>query len=185
MLLTNWYNKWPHSFNTMAVTPHIKFSGLAENNYNHTINKILTDNGIDLRRVISVPPVPNTSLARIYKNTDIGLFPNRCEGGTNLVLMEYMACGKPTIASYNSGHKDILTSENSIKIEEMKQIKINKERRDVAVWDEPNLDEIISHLEWAYNNRESLKLIGNKAGEDLCQTTWAKSAENFYKLFNL
>ena len=47
----------------------------------------------------------------LYRNTDVGVFPNRCEGGTNLVLMEYMACGKPVIASCTSGHRDIVSEE--------------------------------------------------------------------------
>lgn len=183
MLLTNWYNQWGESFKTMSASPFIKFNNTISTNYENTINKILFDNGIDITRVINIPPTPNTSMARIYKNTDIGLFPNRCEGGTNLVLMEYMACGKPTIASFNSGHKDILTSENSIKIEKMRQIKVYKEKKNIAIWDEPNLDEIISHLEWAYHNRENLKVIGEQAGIDLGKMTWNQSAKNFYNLF--
>jgi glycosyltransferase involved in cell wall biosynthesis len=148
------------------------------------MNKILLDNGIDLDRVITLIPHPNALMARICKNTDIGLFPNRCEGGTNLVLMEYMACGKPVIASYSSGHKDILNAKNSVTIDNMKPINLFKNEIQVAVWDDPDLDETISHLEWAYQNREKLKSIGTQAGNDLSQLTWKRSAEAFFKIID-
>jgi glycosyltransferase involved in cell wall biosynthesis len=166
----------------MRGSRHIIFNP-SEGDFMKVIRNIMTDNGIDLNNVINLPPTPNTSMARIYKNTDIGLFPNRCEGGTNLVLMEYMACGKPVIASYNTGHKDILTKENSIMLENMTLQKINDGTRDLAVWETPNLDEIVSNLEWAYNNRDKIKETGDNAGEYMSNITWQRSAEEFYKVF--
>jgi glycosyltransferase involved in cell wall biosynthesis len=183
VLINNWYNMWPGSFNTMAASPYIKLP-LNENDYITNINNILETNGVDLTKVITLPLYPNTSMARLYKNTDIGLFPNRCEGGTNLVLMEYMACGKPVIASYNTGHRDILTSDNSIMLKDMKAITIGNGKNSVAVWENPNLDEIVNSLEWAYDNRDRLKEIGEQAGKDLSVTTWKRCAEGFYEILN-
>jgi glycosyltransferase involved in cell wall biosynthesis len=183
ILVNSWFNVWADTMKTMAASPHIKFE-IASKDYVTTINKILLDNGIDLDRVITLTTHPNALMARIYKNTDIGLFPNRCEGGTNLVLMEYMACGKPVIASYSSGHKDILNAKNSVTIDNMKPINLFKNGIQVAVWDDPDLDETINHLEWAYQNREKLKSIGTQAGNDLSQLTWKRSAEAFLKVMN-
>ena len=42
-------------------------------------------------------------MPQVYQNTDVGIFPSRCEAGTNLVMMEYMACGKPAIATVGTG----------------------------------------------------------------------------------
>ena len=56
-------------------------------------------NGLDAKRIKTYELVPSYQLRGIYGCTDIGIFPNRCEGGTNLVMMEYMACGKPVIAA--------------------------------------------------------------------------------------
>lgn len=181
LLVNSWFNLWESSFNTMKASPFIKFSPMS-GNYVQTINKILHDNGINLDNVITLKPQPNYSMARIYKNTDIGLFPNRCEGGTNLVLMEYMACGKPAIASYNSGHIDILNDKNSIMLKDLQQIKINDRKNDIAAWDCPTLDEIVANLEWAYKNRKKLKRIGDKAGQNLSHLTWEHSAKGFYEI---
>jgi glycosyltransferase involved in cell wall biosynthesis len=180
LLINSWFNLWPFSFHTMKASPHIRFSP-GSDDYLTMMNKLYHNNGIDVKKVITLPLYPNTIMARMYKNSDIGLFPNRCEGGTNLVLMEYMACGKPVIASYNSGHKDILTDKNSLRIETMKSITISDKNGPIAVWDEPSLDETIEKLEWAYLNRDTLKEFGNQAGKDLSSLTWGRTAQSFYE----
>jgi glycosyltransferase involved in cell wall biosynthesis len=180
LLINSWFNL-SDSFSTMSISPYLKFAPTSAD-YISMMNQLLHDNGIDVHKVITLPPYPNIMMSRIYKNSDIGLFPNRCEGGTNLVLMEYMACGKPVVASYNSGHKDILTDNNSIKILGMKSVTITNNNMPTAVWEEPDLDETIEKLEWAYNNRDSLKEIGNEAGDDLSKMTWGQTAQCFFKL---
>ena len=51
-----------------------------------------------------------------------------------------------------------------------------------AIWDDPDLDETIDHLEAAYQNRYTLKLIGQQAGVDLAHLSWEKTGEVFYNL---
>jgi glycosyltransferase involved in cell wall biosynthesis len=181
MLVNAWYNPWPFSMKTMETSPYINCE-TTETDYLKAVSSILHANGIDLDRVINVLPKKNAQMARLYKNTDVGLFPNRCEGGTNLVLMEYMACGKPVIATFSSGHKDILNPFNSIVIKKMKPLNINSEGILQAVWDDPDLEETIAHLEAAYQNRDTLKLIGDRAGADLSQMTWKRTGERFHRL---
>lgn len=181
MLVNSWFNQWKFSLDTMASSKYIKFN-IKSNNFVDLINNVLIDNGIDISRVITLPALSNHLMPKIYRNTDLGLFSNRCEGGTNLVLMEYMACGKPVIASYNSGHKDILTPKNSIRLETMSNITITKDNKIIANWEEPQLDELISYLEWAYNNRDRLEPIAGQAGNDMAQITWKETAEQFYKV---
>ncbi|MCC6398689.1 MAG: glycosyltransferase, partial [Bacteroidetes bacterium] len=105
--------------------------------------------------------------------------PNRCEGGTNLVLMEYMACGKPVIGAYNSGHRDILTDRNSIPLRAMRSISVSHGGQPVAVWEEPQLEELIARLDWAYHHRTELREIGAQAGMDMAGLTWERTARLF------
>ncbi|MCP4252935.1 MAG: glycosyltransferase family 4 protein [Candidatus Scalindua sp.] len=181
MLVNAWFNMWGDSMNTMAVSPHIKYEVKSED-YATAMCGILQDNGLDTERIVTLLPRSNALMAKIYKNTDIGLFTNRCEGGTNLVLMEYMACGKPVIASYNSGHRDVINKDNSIMINNMRPINIDRSGSKIAVWDDPDLDETISHLEWAYQHRDELKSYGTQAGNDLKELTWKRSAEQFVEI---
>jgi glycosyltransferase involved in cell wall biosynthesis len=179
LLVNSWFNQWPSSMHTMAASPHIRFAPAA-NDYVTMINRMLADNGIDINRVITLPLYPNIMMPRLYKNTDIGLFPNRCEGGTNLVMMEYMACGKPIVASYSSGQRDVLTDSNCLKLMNLKTITIANNEQNVATWDEPDLEEVVAKMDWAYHNRDAIRFIGERAGEELRKMTWQETGRRFY-----
>ncbi len=176
-----WFNPWPATMQGLTGSPHIRCDLSGEDHLEITGN-LLAANGVDLDRVISVPARSNALMAKIYKNTDLGLFPNRCEGGTNLVLMEYMACGKPVIASLGSGHRDILSCENSRPIKTLGVAEIRHEGGLVTRWDEPDLDETVEHLEWAYQNRDQLLPLGERAAADLSKLTWRRAAGAWLKL---
>jgi glycosyltransferase involved in cell wall biosynthesis len=180
-LVNAWFNPWPASFLTMRASPLIRCAP-ASGEYQNIINQILADNGIDPRRTLTLGPRDNATMRFVYENTDLGLFPNRCEGGTNLVLMEYMACGKPVVAAYNTGHCDVLNEHNSIRIMDHKPLPVSDGTRQVATWCDPSLDETIARLEWAYLNREKLQSIGDQAGQDMALRTWQQSARQFYEL---
>ena len=176
VLMNVWYNKWPQTMQMMALSPHIRFQ-LRGNSWLEVMDHLYIINGIDPGRVVTYPIVSNHQLRSLYRQTDLGLFPNRCEGGTNLVLMEYMACAKPVIASYTSGHKDILTQDNSLMLTELRRFPVrDPQNRLVASWEDPSLDEIIAAIEYAYNHREEIKAIGRQAGEDLKKCTWEGAA---------
>jgi tetratricopeptide (TPR) repeat protein/glycosyltransferase involved in cell wall biosynthesis len=181
LLVNSWSNAWEFSLNTMRAAPHIVFNPTSTD-HTEMVSQVLTDNGIDLERVITLRSRPNSTMRKVYLNTDVGLFPNRCEGGNNMVMMEYMACGKPAIASYNSGHREIVHSENAVLIRTMGAISIVQDGEEIATWDEPNLDETIEQLEWAYQHRPRLLELGKQAGMDLAKLTWRRTAEQFYEL---
>lgn len=137
--------------------------------------------GMDMDRVAILPCIPNHKMPEVYRATDVGLFPNRCEGGTNLVLMEYMATGKPVIATYATGQAEVLTRDNSVPID-WQPMTVYVEDQLASVWAEPSVEDTISKLEWAYQNRELLAPLARQAAEDMRQFTWRKAAEQFLQL---
>ena len=181
MLVNSWYNFWDSSMATMAASPCIQFQ-MKPGDYITNMSQTLKENGINLDRVIILPPYGIECMAHIYQNTDVGLFPNRCEGGTNLVMMEYMACGKTVIAAYSSGHKDIVRDDNAILIKNMRPLTVMLNDQPCAMWDEPDLEETVHHLEWAYHHRDALRSLGRCAGQHLATLTWKRTAEQFYRL---
>jgi glycosyltransferase involved in cell wall biosynthesis len=52
--------------------------------------------------------VVNRQLPHLIKQADVAVFASRCEGGTNLMAMETLACGVPTLVSANTGHLDLI-----------------------------------------------------------------------------
>jgi glycosyltransferase involved in cell wall biosynthesis len=181
MLINQWYNGYPASLQTMAASPLIRWQ-LNTSDYFQFLNQLLADNGVDLSRVISLGPQLNTTVSRVYKNTDVGVFPNRCEGATNLVMNEYMACGKPVVASFNSGHKDVLSEHNSVRVMSNTPFTYQRDGVPVGTWEEPSLEETIERLEWAYQNRDALKQIGRRGAEDQQKLSWRKAAEGFLEI---
>ncbi len=181
ILLNAWYNMWPATMLTMTNSRYINFE-LKGTDWSQVMNHLYEINGMDLSRIITLPLTNNSKLREIYARTDVGLFPNRCEGGTNLVLMEYMACGRPVIASYNSGHKDVLTNSNAYLLQDMHTLEVyEKDGSLSAIWDEPVLDEIVALLEHAYHNRSECVNKGNVAGEFMKKFTWSKTADDFLR----
>jgi hypothetical protein len=67
-------------------------------------------------------------------------------------------------------------------IRNMRQLTITNGTNPVATWDDPDLDETIERLEWAYQNREALQRLGTRAGEDLKQFPWSRAARQFFDL---
>lgn len=111
-LVCSWFNPWPQLIGSMCASDAIKMpvshtNDLPSSLQFHLYQMLFTVNGIDSDRVTILPQLSHADLAREMANTDAGLFPNRCEGGTNLVLMEYAAQGRPVIANVQTGHADV------------------------------------------------------------------------------
>jgi glycosyltransferase involved in cell wall biosynthesis len=150
--------------------------------YVQVMNQLLAHNGLDVSRVVTLAPRANALMARIYRNTDIGIFPNRCEGGTNLVLMEYMACGRPVAAVATTGHADVVREDYALVIGAPTENTLSGPAGPVARWPEPNLEEAVEKLEWAYQHREEMKEMGRKAGEAMGKLTWRETAGVFMRM---
>jgi len=111
-LVCAWHNPWPQLMlaavcdKRCALNP--KASGQTQEEY---LESLLVINGIPRESFTILPQLSQHDLAREMANTDFGLFPNRCEGGTNLVLMEYAALGREIVANVLTGHADV---ENAI-----------------------------------------------------------------------
>jgi len=186
MLVNSWYNPWPFSSHTMRSSKLIRFNPpQSAASYVDSINDVLAGNGIDVGRVVTLLPQANRLMPRVYANTDVGLFPNRCEGGTNLVLMEYMACGKPVVASNVTGHADVVSPHNALPIEARGVTEVRDEAGvRTAEWPEPDLDQAIAQLEHAYRHRDRLAALGERAAKDLAAWTWSRTAAEFLRLLS-
>jgi glycosyltransferase involved in cell wall biosynthesis len=175
-LVNCWFNIWPESMRLMSHSSHIRFEA-HPGSWQETMQHTYALNGLDASRIVTCDLMPAELQRELYRNTDIGVFANRCEGGTNLVLMEYMACGKPVIAAYTSGHRDILTEGNAVLLKDLKDYPIKGSKRQlVARWQEPSLGELIERIEWAYHHRDEIRRLGRNAGEDLKHFTWEACA---------
>lgn len=160
VLVTAWHNHWPGSEITM------KSSWL--------VNASNPFAGLPMNRVFELPLISHTQCAEVYAQSHIGLFPNRCEAGTNLVMMEYMACGRPVIASYATGQKDVLDPR-------WKNYLLKTGSYDPAGWFNPEVSDIICSLEYAYAHRDELPVMGAECAEFIKHLTWERCARQIYE----
>ena len=181
-LACSWINQWPFSLATMTQSPYIKFQPSSEDCL-LTLQQTLHENDIPLDRVYLAPLVDNSLIRQIYQQTDIGIFPNRCEGGNNMVMCEYMACGRTVIASDATGHADVITDRNAFPLTNYSPVLIKDSNGGPsAIWHEPSADEIIDQLEYAYQNRDLCSRKSRTAAEDMKQLSWDKAARGFHAI---
>jgi glycosyltransferase involved in cell wall biosynthesis len=184
-LVNCWYNNWPQLVKTMAASKYMQFD-YQDAAWPVLMNRVYSMNGLDPNRIKTFELVPYEMQREIYARTDLGIFPNRCEGGTNLVLMEYMACGKPVIVANTSGHKDIVNADNALLLNDLREFNLfGSDNKLIARWQEPSLEELVAQIEYAYHNRDALKQIANKAGQDLKKFTWEKTARQLIRLIGI
>jgi glycosyltransferase involved in cell wall biosynthesis len=183
-LVNCWYNIWPESMRLMGISPHIRFE-MGPGSWQELMQRTYAMNGLDPARIVTCELIPAALQRELYRNTAVGVFPNRCEGGTNLVLMEYMACGKPVIASYASGHTDIVNPNNALLLNDLRDwVLTGPDRRPFARWQEPSVEELVAKIEFAYHHREAIGRLGQRAGEEMKRFTWKHSAEHLLALLN-
>jgi glycosyltransferase involved in cell wall biosynthesis len=109
---------------------------------------------------------------------DVALFPNRAEGGTNLVAMEAMACGVPAILSRNTGHLDLIEAGNCFTLDAQRPLEGSEAGwGDVAGWGESDVEEAVAALERAYRDRDAARAVGARGAETLSRLTWADTAQ--------
>jgi glycosyltransferase involved in cell wall biosynthesis len=177
-LTCHWHNPWPATMLSMSASSLIKYSG-------GSIGNLLNKENIPSHKVNGSvgSPLRHEKLAEWYNRCDVGLFPNRCEAGTNLVMMEFMACGKPVIALNAHGHQDVLAADDPLLLRHSKEfVYVDAARVPRGVWYEPNLEETIERLEWAYQNRDALAPLGARNCERMLQFTWERTARELLKI---
>lgn len=176
-----WHNHWPMSIRTMEQSRQINFryqDGPCEELY----LRLLADHGIPVERVVLYPVLDNRQMRQAYLASDVGLFPNRCEGGNNMVMCEYMACGRPVIASPLTGHRDVLDHDNALCFEYHEPVLAVQDGVPTGVWFEASVDEALELLEKAYRDRSLLERVAHAGARSMTRLSWQAAAQAFHAL---
>ena len=97
-----------------------------------------------------------------------------------------MACGKPVIASFASGHTDVVNDKNALLLTHMREwVLTGPDRTVFARWQDPPLDELVAKIEYAYHHRRDIKRLGQTAGEDMKRFTWKHTAERLLGMLGI
>ena len=167
LLVTAWQNSWPESAISITKSKHIEFAPKMDNKGSILMTKWAIDNGLPAESFVDLGWVSNARLPIILREADIALFPSRAEGGTNLTAMEAMACGIPCILSANTGHLDLIDTNNCYALTDLKSDPVEPE-----VWYQANVEEIITKLEQAYTDTEDREQRGKQGAESMKKLSW-------------
>jgi glycosyltransferase involved in cell wall biosynthesis len=177
LLISAWHNHWPDGARGIdasrrAAPLPFRTDGTPD------IAAWVAANGIKPDQFLDLGVVPNALLAPILREADAAIFPNRCEGGTNLVAMEAMACGVPTILSANTGHLDLIRDGAALALTDQRAI------ASAPGWRESNIEEILAALEALYTDRARAREIGAAGAKLLAGLTWAKTAVEIKRIIS-
>lgn len=147
------------------------------------IDTWLQQQGLPPESFVSLPYTPNPHMANILADCDVALFPNRCEGGTNLVAMEALACGVPSIIAANTGQLDLIELFDCWPLRQQAKVRTPKGFPSVAGWGESDIDEIVTTLGAVYADqtaRQSMSL----AAKQLQSFSWPSVADQLLSQVN-
>jgi glycosyltransferase involved in cell wall biosynthesis len=175
-LVTAWHSPWPHlarSLDQTSIAAPVVFDEAGKLD----VRAWATANGIAADQVVDLGSPPNLSMPPILREMDVALFPNRAEGGTNLVAMECMATGVPAILSRNTGHLDLIRDENCYSLDDQRQAPNSwTSIGDVACWGESQVDEVVERLEQVFAHRAEAKRRGERGAAMMQGLSWGKTA---------
>lgn len=182
VLVTSWHSPWPITALTVNLNPNIAPVVLTGDGKLDPARWAYA-NGIAEQQFIDLGVVPNHLMARVLREMDVAIFPNRCEGGTNLVAMECMACGVPTILADNTGQRDLIATGSPYPL---------TVQRDVAPvgsgtdgWGETDVDEVVAALEHAYANRDDASRRGLAGAAAMQGWSWKNQIGRLHSALRL
>jgi glycosyltransferase involved in cell wall biosynthesis len=177
LLVTAWHSPWPQFARSLDLSGAAAPLTFNENG-KLDLRAWASANGLADNQFLDLGAVPNAHMPQILREMDVGLFPNRSEGGTNLVAMETMACGVPTILSANTGHLDLIDGGNCFALDEQRAVAGEGAGvGSVSGWGESNVEEIDAALERAFRDRSDARRRGERGAAKLAGYSWARTAD--------
>lgn len=176
VLVTAWQNLWPLTGLPMRYSPHSSSLPDIRPDGSMNMEKWAAENGVSPEQFVDLGMRPNSDMPDILKDMDLAVFPNRCEGGTNLVAMEAMACGVPCVLSENTGHLDLTDIERSFVLN--RQAAVAAEHLATDGWGESDVDELVACMEAAYQHRDNAKNRGQAGADFMRNWSWPNQIDN-------
>ncbi|MBM3600883.1 MAG: glycosyltransferase family 4 protein [Alphaproteobacteria bacterium] len=187
LLLAVWGNPWPDSpqGRLLAHSPHVDGAPVVDAQGNPEFGAWFARHSLPQEAVLAFNYMPHTKLARLMREADVALFPNRCEGGTNLAAMECMSAGVPTILSANTGHLDIIAEGACYPLCNQQPIALPTKRIGTDGWGESSVEEIIELLERVWRDRQAARAVGLKGAAHMDGFAWSRRIDGLIDLLGL
>jgi glycosyltransferase involved in cell wall biosynthesis len=182
LLLTAWHSPWPDralSFAAQASLP----PPLPAPDGTLDVAGWAARAGIPRQQFRDVGPVPNCELPSILGDADVALFASRAEGGTNLIAMECLASGIPTILSANTGHLDLVERTGTFSATRQRPMaRAIPGCRSTEGWGESDVEELVELLEQVYTSPAAAGARAMRAAESMRELSWERQIRRLYEV---
>ena len=173
LLMVAWGNQWPAIMTTIARSPYVEGTPNARADGTLDVGAWLECNGVPAGAYIDLGMTPNRAMPEHLAAADLALFPNRCEPGTNLVAMEAMAAGVPSILAINTGQRDIASDDHCYELTRQGSVEPYVPYSGTEGWGEPDVDEAVALMERAYADRSARIKIGRAGADFMHRFDWS------------
>lgn len=178
LLLTAWHSPWSDLAAHAVGHPGIVPPGPAADG-TPDVEGWAVANGIPADAVLAIGRTPNIAMPFVIREADVALFPNRCEGGTNLVAMECLASGIPCVMSANTGHLDLLRHDIALKLR--RQSAVVSDAFDTQDWGESDVEEMLEALETVWRDRAAAAALAERGAAHMAGMTWRTQIEELLR----
>lgn len=182
LLVTAWQNLSLPQADAFHLAGHCLDMPEAAPEYGLQLTPWLLKQGLPPGSFIDLPFTHNLLMPLVLRECDVAVFPNRCEGGTNLVAMEAMACGVPTFVSYNTGQKDIVDLMGAEPLRRQKNVKPSSGMNTVQDWGESDVEEVLEAWERVYTSREECRRKAAIVAEGMKAWAWGPLNEKLLSI---
>ncbi|MGB3535930.1 MAG: glycosyltransferase family 4 protein [Microcoleaceae cyanobacterium] len=179
ILVTMWHNFWPQFMQGLEQAGHVVGIPTVTTEGRLQVQQWLVKNGIPADAVVDAGLIPNHLTLQLLREVDVAVFTNRGEGGTNLVAMECLACGIPTLLSANTGHLDLIHPRHCYPLQHQSAVMPQPPYNGVEGWGESDVEEVVETLEQVYQNRSEAQQRGQAAVSWMRDWTWDKQIQRF------
>ncbi|WP_338461730.1 glycosyltransferase [Synechococcus elongatus IITB7] len=165
LLLCNWSTALPQYMNGLQYAGYVQGLPNTEGDLRSNLVQWLIENGLPEGSFHCLGFTPNIQMPYVLREAHAAIFPNRAEGGTNLVAMEAIACGVPTLLSKNTGHLDLIRLFGIDALETQNPVKPHQPYVGTEGWGQSDPDEVVAWLEQVYQNYQDqkTKALGHSA----------------------
>jgi glycosyltransferase involved in cell wall biosynthesis len=182
LLVACWQNLLMPQAEAFRLAGHCDTVPAAAPNYGLQLTPWLLKQGLPPESFVDLPFTHNLLMPWVVRECDVAVFPNRCEGGTNLVAMETMACGVPTYVAYNTGQKDIVDLMGAEALKNQKPVKPSPDMNTVADWGETEVDEVVAAFERVYTGRAEAAQKAARVAEGMKAWEWGPLNEKLLRI---
>ncbi|WP_338430024.1 glycosyltransferase [Synechococcus elongatus] len=170
LLLCNWSTALSQYMNGLQHAGYVQDLPNIEGDLRSNIGQWLIENGLPEDSFYCLGFTPNIQMPYVLREAHAAIFPNRAEGGTNLVAMEAIACGIPALLSKNTGHLDLINRFGIDALAAQAPVTPHQPYVGTEGWGQSDPDEVVVWLEKVYQNYQEYKAIALSRSDAIRQT---------------